>query len=262
MLGDGDAQRRLRAADVQDALASLASVFGTGAATVCDALGDAIAEVDDVPTRRDAALVAALRRRLGSLRAPEQIHYFHGSRLIQPDLIRRHGLLPHDRVLDRLWQQLGGLAHPHVAAIDWQGLRADMANGLCGPPTYLRRAAERGPHGLLVRDVFSDPRGWHSVDYLDAPEAVADICQTAQERFGIDLASSYRDRATPCIVEFSVRATRSRVEEAVASAAWFAEGAPRGEHPLAALHSFDGHGNPVPASSIVAIDATGGTGRG
>jgi hypothetical protein len=261
MLIDHDTPHRFRAASVEDALASLASVFGAPPASVCHALPNAVAEVNDVLSDRDLALVEVLSHRLGALRTPERIHYFHGTRLIEPDLVRWHGLLPHDQVLSLLWRQLGELARRHVTTSDWRAFRTDMTAGLCGPPTYLRPAVERGPYGLLVRDVFLDPEGWHSVDYLDAPEAVADICQAAQERFGIDLASFYRQQAIPCIVEFAVRSVATYVEEAVASPAWFVESASRGEHPLDALHSFDGHGTPVPAGAIVAIDATDRAGR-
>lgn len=43
---------------------------------------------------------------------------------------------------------------------------------------------------------------------------------------------------------------------ALASVAWYAEGAARGTRPHDALLAFDGHGSPVAPESIVAMEVT------
>lgn len=88
---------------------SLADLFSSPVSAVRTALRDAVAAVDEVPVERDAALIAALAARLREPRLPALVHYFHGTRLLDPERIRTHGLLPHNRVLDTLWQQLGAL---------------------------------------------------------------------------------------------------------------------------------------------------------
>jgi hypothetical protein len=247
-----DRMRELKAGSVPEAIASLAELAGVSTDAIRRAVPYAIAEIEHVPTQRDAALVAALSRRLGRLTLPLAIHYFHGTRVIAPDLIGKRGLLPHAQILSTLWAQLGELARPEVTPADWRALRQELDDGCLGPSTYLRPPSEIGPFGLLIRDVFLEPQRWHSVDYLRSPESVADICAAAHDRFGVDLAEAYEEAALPCIVEFAAVAG-ARADEAVASTAWYIEGARRGEPSLDALHAFDGRGTAVPPEAIVTI---------
>jgi hypothetical protein len=248
---------RLRARNAADALISLADVFTTSVPVLTGELRDAVADVAEVLVDRDGALIAALAARLGPPRQPASVYYFHGTRLIEPSDVWTRGLLPHDRVLDSLWDQLGSLAAPEVSATDWSRLRKDMDEGFCGPHTYRRPAIELGPFGLLIRQVFLEPQRWSSWDYLKAPESVDDICVAAHERFGIDLAERYHHAASPYIVEFMTIEPDSETYRAIASVAWYVEGITRGERSHDALLAFDGRGQRVAPEAITAVDLIG-----
>lgn len=59
-----------------------------------------------------------------------------------------------------------------------------------------------GPYALLVRDAALPSQETSNHDYLDTPEIVEDICQSFEDRFGLDLLRACRAATHLCLVRF------------------------------------------------------------
>jgi hypothetical protein len=240
-------------------LRSLAALYGVTPNRLLAVLPYAVARAEALDAF-DAArsLPNTLATALGAsdAPAPTRAHVFHGTRALDPAAFARRGLLPLSAVLDDLWSQLSALV-PDLSASDLSGVREDLAAGRLGRPTYAHRLAcgvrEDGPLGLLIRDIHLRPEDFSSVDYLAAPEIVADICDAVDERFTAGLRDRFERVSVPCIVEFAVPA--DDVSDALASAAWYLHEALRGEaRGIDHGTNFDGEGTPVPPSAIVSVE--------
>jgi hypothetical protein len=107
--------------------------------------------------------------------------YFHGTRALDPESIRRRGLLPLDAMLDEIWATLRKFAGERTDD-EWAGFRASIeANGgQHDGELYRLKRGDRvhfGPHGELVREVFLDPAATSLHDYLGCPAIVQDIAR-------------------------------------------------------------------------------------
>jgi hypothetical protein len=200
------------------------------------------------------AIVDAVARSVGaSAAAPERIHYFHGTRVMDPGRLPVEGLRPLDAALPTIWKAIAALI-PEVGACELARLRDDMSAGHAGPHTYQLRAQscrERGPYAHLVRDVLVHPEAYSSVDYLAGGEIAVDVCCAVRERFGVDAPSRWATATVPCIVEFTGPA--EHVQGALASALWYVRAGLDGQRTWYANWGFDGRGEAVPAARVVAV---------
>lgn len=252
--------RVLRCLDLNTALQSLASLFGVPVERIRRALPAAKARAFTNALDPTGALPTALATELGAtVYLPDKIHYFHGSRAIDPATFAEEGLLPCLSRLDILWSELAALA-PEIPAGDLNLLREDLTAGSIEPHTYSLRVSgkiDEGPFGELVRDVLLYSEDYSAVHYLNGGEIASDICDAVRERFHIHLAVRYQHATTPCVVEFAVPSANGN--GAVAAAAWYVEAAVRGEHTADSNWAYDGGGAPVPATAIVSVLAPDGT---
>lgn len=201
------------------------------------------------------AIVDAVARSIGvPASAPECIHYFHGTRVMDPDRFEIEGLWPLEMVLDAIWDAIVALV-PEVRPRGLARLREDMTSGMAGPHTYALRTRserERGPYAHLVRDALEHPEAYSSVDYLSGAEIAVDICAAVRERFGIDAPSRWMKATVPCIVEFTSQS--EHVQGALASALWYGHAGLDAERTRHANWCFDGCGEAVPAASVLVVD--------
>src|SRR3954471_19623489 len=101
----------LRCADRDSALASLASCYDTPPAELAHALPAAVRAALDAPADPLKALRDTLADRLGvAVREAETIHYFHGTRAIEPARFATCGVQPLLAVLDLIWSDVAALA--------------------------------------------------------------------------------------------------------------------------------------------------------
>jgi hypothetical protein len=184
------------------------------------------------------------------------VRYFHGTRTIDPEHIRREGLLPLGQVIDRIWTTLRHVADGALDERGWQALRAMMEAGSVGhfADLYALKTADAhmhgGPYGLLVRDELLRPRELNNTDYVNAPEIIDDIAITAEEQFGVDLSGPYRAASHSCIVAFDAPPHDAAAE--ITAACWYVRNHP--ELTRNGTRSYDGHGVGVPPKAIVTVD--------
>lgn len=246
----------LDCSNVESALASLAASAGVSTDRLRGAL-DAVADEEILETEDpNRAMEGLVERHLGvpfgSLTA---VRYFHGTRTIDPDRIRREGLLPLGAVIDRIWDTLRALAGDRLDTQQWQMLRSMMEEGRPGHFADLyalktRNAHLHGPYGLLIRDELLRPRDIGNTDYVKAPEIIDDIAITASEQFGVDLSGTYRAASRSCIVAFDVPSADPPAE--ISAACWYVR-----THPDLTRNgtwAFDGQGHAVTPEAIVSVD--------
>ena len=248
----------LRCADLDSALRSLASSYRTQLAEVARALPAAVQASLRDPEDPINALKDTLAAELGvAVQEPETIHYFHGTRAIEPTRFTQEGVQPLLAVLDLIWRDVAALA-PELSAAELEQLRDDLTAHRVGSHTYSLRVngtIDHGPCGHLIREALLYPREYSSVDYLNGSEIPVDICDAARERHGLDLLTRYQERSQPCIVEFTAPATNA--DYALASAAWYVSARLQDEHTPNANWGYDGRGEPVLAAAIVSIEVVG-----
>lgn len=185
-------------------------------------------------------------------------HYFHGTRVFEPDAILRSGLLPLNQMVEPIWAVLFELVQDVCDPVDWQVFRADLEAGGGGHDGWLYRTKTRdtassfGPFAVLVRHVLfkSDAVGNH--DYLGCPEIVQDIARVFRSSFGVDLEERFREASKPVIVTFR---SSSAWTGSLRAALWYVFDMLRdAEVTSNANECFDGGGCPVAPDEIVSVE--------
>ena len=183
--------------------------------------------------------------------------FFHATRGVDPKQFRQEGLLPLNRVLDRIWSVLFGLLGSECSVKAWQDFRLRVETTHPGHYAALYRMKTKkpyhwGPYGFLIRDVPLKPRQCGVRDYLgDPPELVQDICLSFREDYSIDLEKRYRAASRPCLVKF-----RSSCDpDAVWVALNYLYLSSRGlDLTFDLQYPFDGKGQPVPPDWIEDVE--------
>lgn len=191
-----------------------------------------------------------LSRRGATIQVPEQIHWFHGTRTLEPDSLRA-GLYPLDQQIDRIWHDLFGLARRWVSEDQWNSFRREVetTNGMVGH--RLKFKEDQGPHAVLVRDVLIEPSRFESEDYLDCPNIINDICSSFGTKFGKDLLKLFRDSSYPCIVTFSDDQPR---DDAIGVATTYVQCIARDEDCLRCNTCYEANGKGIAMTSIIDVE--------
>lgn len=183
--------------------------------------------------------------------------FFHGSRVVDPTVFSREGILPLNEVLERIWSSLFELVRERIDPGDWAAFRRSVEGDGGGNDGWLYRlktadAMHYGPQAQLVREVFLDASGTGSHDYLGCPEIVQDIARCFHAWHGIDLESLFRAGSIPVIVKFIAAPQWDGV---LPTAIWYAFSMLRGEGlTRMALGGFDGAGTAVPAPAVIDVE--------
>lgn len=192
-------------------MASLEAILGLPHQTILDTIGtfDCDQFSRDRPNdyrNLKEILLDLLSQRGGAFQVPPQIHWFHGTRVLQPGSLRT-GIHPLNEQIDRIWQDLFGLARRWVSEDQWSEFRRDVETIDVGEGSVryrhrLRHQGDWGPHAVLVRDALVMPERFLAVDYLNTPETIEDICLSFARHFPHSLLTLFQEASRPCIVKF------------------------------------------------------------
>lgn len=191
-----------------------------------------------------------LSQRGATIQVPDQIYWFHGTRVLQPDSLRA-GLYPLDRQIDRIWDDLFGLAQRWVSQDQWNAFRGKVETTNSRVSHRLKFKEDQGPHAVLVRDVLIEPNRFESVDYLDCPEIIKDICGSFDEGFGKDLLKLFRDSSHPCIVTFLDDQPRN---DAIGAATTYIWCIARNEDCLLCNTCYEANGRVISKTAIIDVE--------
>ncbi len=200
-------------------------------------------------------LVDVLSQRGGRLQVPEQIHWFHGTRVLQPDTLRV-GIYPLNQHIDRIWQDLFGLARRWVTEDQWNSFRtavetSDAGNGSVRYRHRLGDQADWGPHAVLVRDALVIPEKFDGVGYLNTPETIEDICLSFSQYFSHNLLAVFQEASRPCIVKFRDGQLRPDAVGAAASYIWCIA---RSEPCVQCNTCYEANGRPIAGREILDVE--------
>lgn len=183
---------------------------------------------------------------------PDLIMWFHGTR-VSRDCRFSEGILPLNCVLGRLTASLSDLACSIGVA---PTLRADSCDARCQAnfqrlfDLKTNDSQHWGPYAFLTRDALVDPD--LTGHYLEAPEIVEDIAWSKYGDSAELLLRAFRERTSPCIVQF--RDARPREDVAEVALQYVYDGV-CDNRPLGSSHTcFDGRGHAVSAETIVRIE--------
>ena len=251
--------KRLDCSDVKSTFASVTGILDVDRQTL-----------DDVFDRyhsahRDDTLVdqRQLKKTLAEVRGcitqlPEfWTIFFHATRSVNPEQFRQEGLLPLNRMVDRIWFVLFRLLGSEWSVKAWQDFRLRVETTHPGHYAELYRmktgdSYQWGPYGFLIRDVPLTPKQCGVRDYLsDPPELVQDICLSFREDYSIDLEERYRAASRPCLVKFRSLGDPDSVWVALNYLYLISRGL---DLTVDLGYCFDGKGLPIPGDWIEGVE--------
>ena len=241
-------------------LESLAVTAGVSAADVAVAIESVSIDELNATGDPDRALASMAARRLGveNFEGFTHVRFFHGTRTVDPERFRQHGLLPLPEAVELIWADLRQIGRDVLDGRGFDRLRSIMEAGNVGHFAHLYAmkttdAIHHGPWATLVREEHLRPDELSNHDYLGTPEVVADIMITASEVLGVQVDHLYRAATAPCLVSFDMPATH--LDYAVPAACSYVRDRSHGGLSRASSWGFDGHGLAVPADAIRTIEA-------
>jgi hypothetical protein len=181
-------------------------------------------------------------------------HYFHGTRVRDPETFRKRGILPLGRIVDEIWEMMYDLVRTDCGEDEWASFRRNIESDGCGHDGFLYRMKTKdrfhwGLNSCLVREaLLRPPSGTH--DYIGCPEIVQDIARC----YGHGLETKFRAGTVGCIVEY--RGAISSPKSAVTAACWFLLGKLRDDDdmPLDVTWGPDRQGVAVPPEAIRGVE--------
>jgi hypothetical protein len=181
---------------------------------------------------------------VSSAPTPDEIIWFHATRVQQEPQFAADGLLPLKTCLGKIENGIRDMA-----------LARGFTLKKCAPSfsyaSKLGSLAKQGPCASLLREAAEKPGSEHC-NFLDAPEIVVDICQHLFGNEADAVLEEYRNHTRPCVVSFVSRAVRGDV---IGRALWYLHDCMLNKEERTFSNTcFDGHGIAVPSVDIVAVD--------
>ena len=141
-------------------------------------------------------------------RAFERTCWFHLTRTLPTNKFDG-GILPLNKVIDRIWNDLFVLVENDLSFEEWSAFKHWMETTCNNQFAHLYQLNVNnpefwGPFAMLVREVAFHPSEVSNHDYLRAPEIVERISTCFYERYGreIDLQKRFQRETSPCVVKF------------------------------------------------------------
>lgn len=118
------------------------------------------------------------------------------------------GILPSDRVLDKIWDDLFTLVKGDFSNKKWadfrERLESDVMDSLNAYNYNLRLNADmdKGPMAILIGESIFSKREYVNEDYFDLPEIIRDISRCFYEEFEYDLLVKYLKNTKKYTIKF------------------------------------------------------------
>ena len=184
---------------------------------------------------------------------PTEICWFHGTR-VPSGTTFAEGVLPLGDWLPSLREAVLGTLDDEdarrevVAAFDRQGgFGMHFGNKVKDPLHW-------GPYAILVREVADNAKAIGQHDYLAMPEIIEDLCEDVRLASGLDLLAVFEERWRPAMVKFTAPAGDAADFALAIALCYLRECALKDRPGFGAVWCFDGHGQAVPAGSILSVE--------
>ena len=178
------------------------------------------------------------------LPSPEEIIWFHATRVARTTAFEEMGLLPLSECLDALQGQVARI-------VDALGIGSPRGERTTSYLHKLELLDQQGPCAFLLRDAALGRGPWHR-NFLKSPEIVDDIAEDLAGDRWHEVLEVYQSGTTPCLVAF--RSRKSRPDTIVKALAYCHASLHGHDDPAFWNTSFEGGGCGVPPGDIVAVD--------
>lgn len=213
---------------------------------------------ETIPVDFDRFLFQRACETLGKPTLPEELCWFHGTR-VPAGTTFEEGILPLGAVVPSLQARL--LAELDDPAAKEAVRRAFDNKG--GNSFHfgnkLSHDVHGGPYAILVREVADHANALGQHDYLRMPEIVEDLCDEIQAGCGLNVLPIFEARWKPALVKFVAPAGDSG-EFALAVALRYLRAVKlEGKPDQGAVWCFDGENQAVPRERVLKVEFVSGT---
>jgi hypothetical protein len=250
---------RLDCESRQSAEATVLAAFGSTAAELHAFLADPShlahfeANWQTIPVDFDRFLFQRACRTLGTPALPQELCWFHGTR-VPAGTSFEEGILPLRAVVPSLQERLTAELDDSAAKEAVHRAFANKGGNGFHFGNKLTHEVHGGPYGILVREVadYANALGQH--DYLRMPEIIEDLCDEVQAECGLELLPLFEERWRPALVKFIAPAGDSG-EFALAVALRYLRAVELdGKPDKGAVWCFDGDNQVVSHERILKVD--------
>lgn len=175
---------------------------------------------------------------------PDAVKWFHATRVRDPSVFLREGILPKSCVLGQLEALLRDLATGLQRHGDYPNSFSVTAKGA---------VSDEGPFAFLFRSVATCPQG-ATHPYASSPESVEDIAGAILGADYIQLVERFQAITKPCVVTFWSAGEPHHVAHALHYLLLVEQGVDVREAAEAATTCYSGEGRPVSPESIVSVE--------
>jgi hypothetical protein len=242
--------------DVDTALRTLASAIGVTVGDLSETLlgydDSRFSDTSEAPYERMPREVLSELGTDASLIQLEDVYYFHGTRVVDPNEFLRRGILPFPEIIEQIWRTLYELLRrTHEFNLDqWNDFRRSVES----KHPYNVKAENKfdhGPNAFVVRELLFHP-GTARHDYLACPEIVQDIARFFRSAHGVDLEERFCSESKACIVKFR---SSKKPSDVLTPVLWYLFSMLRtGEVTENAEGGFAGEGILVPPEDVIAVE--------
>jgi hypothetical protein len=185
-----------------------------------------------------------LPRRADDIAPPDEVVWFHATRVPRESRFQSEGLLPLRDCIDGLRRDVTLIARDLGIA----GSEGTISGSFAAKRSRLE---VQGPSASLLRDAAVNPGTTHR-NFLESPEIVEDIAmEIGGPRFE-EILARYKAKTTPCLVSF--RSEDARPDVVVRALAYLHSTIRGGSDPVFWNTCFDGEGRRVPPADIVQVE--------
>lgn len=127
------------------------------------------------------------------------IHWFHGSRVIDANSFKSEGILPLIDMLPKIRELIDSIATRLGIPIcedtesSWTKQRIEFK---------LENAADHGPCAMLMYEAAINANVFYCHSYIDEPEIVSDYALAKYGKAGDEIVSEFKRMSKPVVVEF------------------------------------------------------------
>lgn len=127
------------------------------------------------------------------------IHWFHGSRVIDTNSFINRGILPLTSILPQITELIDSIAqHLEIPICEntkssWKNQRIEIK---------LNSAIDHGPCAMLMYEASIDANAFSCHSYIDEPEIVSDYAIAKYGEAGNEIVAEFKRISNPVVVEF------------------------------------------------------------
>ena len=127
------------------------------------------------------------------------VHWFHGSRVIDTNSFINRGILPLTSILPQITELIDSIAQ-HLEIPICENTKSSWTNQRI--EIKLNSAIDHGPCAMLMYEASIDANAFSCHSYIDEPEIVSDYAIAKYGEAGNEIVAEFKRISNPVVVEF------------------------------------------------------------